>query len=241
MATLPYLAKCLSPDEDDDIEYVEEESQKVGATENDYIGWETIYTKLKAYPYEFEINSDLQIASVNGQKVASKTSEKIKELEEENLRLEQEIDKLSLKISNLEQEKSELSVKNSQLEGKNTELNSTVNSLQEQLNNANIQNRNIIVDSFDVREHEADGYDTTVINITNSSTETRKYICHVRGWKQRAPKSSVSGSFTVTNGTKIDNNTFSVGPGQTATVSATVYVNASGDWKTRSVFIGHIE
>lgn len=30
----------------------------------------SIYTKLKDYPYEFEINSNLQLASINGVKVS---------------------------------------------------------------------------------------------------------------------------------------------------------------------------
>lgn len=52
---------------DNEIEYVELQSQKVASLEKIEIGEaESIFTKLKDYPYEFEINSSLQLASIDG-------------------------------------------------------------------------------------------------------------------------------------------------------------------------------
>ena len=67
MPTLKEVADALC--EDDDIKYVERVSQGIGknnlekkiTTEDTHF-----YTKLKEYPYEFEINSNLKIASING-------------------------------------------------------------------------------------------------------------------------------------------------------------------------------
>ena len=68
---LQYLADMLC--DDNDIAYVELEKQKTGAiNEKKSIGENTsIFTKLEQYPYEFEINSSLQLASVDGIKVAT--------------------------------------------------------------------------------------------------------------------------------------------------------------------------
>jgi len=69
MPTLQELADVLY--EDNEIEYVALES-KVADKEKIEIGDSTsIYTKLNKYPYEFEINSKLQLASINGIKIAN--------------------------------------------------------------------------------------------------------------------------------------------------------------------------
>ena len=58
--------------EDNEIEYVELQSKKVGSLSKIEVGdAESIFTKLKEYPYEFEINSSLQLASIDGIKVAT--------------------------------------------------------------------------------------------------------------------------------------------------------------------------
>ncbi len=55
--------------EDKEIEYVTETKQ-IASTKYE-VGEEptSIYTKLKDYPYEFEINASLQLASINGVKI----------------------------------------------------------------------------------------------------------------------------------------------------------------------------
>lgn len=76
-STLAYLAAYLQNDKDTngDIEYVEMQSKKQASLdESPYISWDKIYTKLSQYPFEFEINSSLQLASVDGIKVETNTS-----------------------------------------------------------------------------------------------------------------------------------------------------------------------
>ena len=68
MPTLQELADVLY--EDNEIEYIALET-KVGAKEKIIVGSKTsIFTKLNKYPYEFEINSSLQLASIDGIKFA---------------------------------------------------------------------------------------------------------------------------------------------------------------------------
>ncbi len=67
MPTLKELSIVLK--EDNEIDYVTEKSQI--ASKKYEVGEEptSIYTKLKDYPYEFEINDNLQLASINGVKI----------------------------------------------------------------------------------------------------------------------------------------------------------------------------
>lgn len=83
MPTLQYLANCLC--EDEEIEYVELESKKM-ANQKDYItvpSNASIYTKLNEYPYEFEIDENLKLASINGVKVATDNNIDYDELKKE--------------------------------------------------------------------------------------------------------------------------------------------------------------
>ena len=70
MPTLQEFADGLC--EDDEIQYVQLQSKKVGSLNKIEIGnASSIFTKLKEYPYEFEINSSLQLASIDGIQVAN--------------------------------------------------------------------------------------------------------------------------------------------------------------------------
>lgn len=70
LPNLQYLADKLC--EDDDMEYVLKTSKKSASLEKINVGGvSSIYTKLKKYPYEFEINSSLQLASIDGIKLSS--------------------------------------------------------------------------------------------------------------------------------------------------------------------------
>lgn len=74
MPTLQEFADGLC--EDNEIEYVELESKKIGSLGKIDVGEnESIYTKLKEYPYEFEIDSSLRLTSINGVKVATATND----------------------------------------------------------------------------------------------------------------------------------------------------------------------
>ena len=65
MPTLQEFADGLC--EDNDIQYVELQSKKTGSLNKIEVGnASSVFTKLKEYPYEFEINSSLQLASIDG-------------------------------------------------------------------------------------------------------------------------------------------------------------------------------
>lgn len=69
MPTLQEFADELC--EDNEIQYVELQSKKVGSLDKINVGnADSLFTKLKDYPYEFEINSSLQLASIDGVQVA---------------------------------------------------------------------------------------------------------------------------------------------------------------------------
>lgn len=69
LPNLQYLADKLC--EDEDMEYVLTASKAYASLNKiDVTNFSSIYTKLKDFPYEFEINSSLQLASVDGVKVA---------------------------------------------------------------------------------------------------------------------------------------------------------------------------
>ena len=78
-AKLQFTADKLC--EDDDIEYVNTEGKKEASIAKITLGQNVtkIYTKLKKYKdYEFGINSNIEIASINGKVVGSGESEEIK-------------------------------------------------------------------------------------------------------------------------------------------------------------------
>ena len=74
MPTLQEIADNFCQDED--FEYVELETKKTASLNKIEVGKnESIFTKLKEYPYEFEIDSQLQLASIDGVKVATGNTE----------------------------------------------------------------------------------------------------------------------------------------------------------------------
>ena len=84
MPTLQEFADGLC--EDNEIQYVELQSKKVGSLSKIDVGdASSVFTKLKEYPYEFEINSSLQLASIDGVKVATNDTVTISKEDYENL------------------------------------------------------------------------------------------------------------------------------------------------------------
>ena len=78
LPTLQYLADKLC--EDDDMEYVTLASKATASLDKiDASNVSSIYTKLKDYSYEFEINSSLQLESIDGIKIATTEKETIQE------------------------------------------------------------------------------------------------------------------------------------------------------------------
>ena len=69
LPNLQYLADKLC--EDREIEYVEKETKKQASLDKvDVTGINSIFTKIKKYPYEFEIDNELKLASIDGIKIA---------------------------------------------------------------------------------------------------------------------------------------------------------------------------
>ena len=97
-ATLQELADGLFADKE--VEYVKLKNQEIATLEPiDVTGENSFLVKLKEYSYEFEINSDLQLASVDGVKLAT-TDTKYDELKAS-------IEELNSKLTNLEKENEE--------------------------------------------------------------------------------------------------------------------------------------
>lgn len=100
MPTLQELADALC--EDEEMEYVVLESKAVASLEKIVVGdKKSIYTKIKKYPYEFEINSSLQLASVDGVKIADSNSTQIEELQSKIKELEEQNKQLNVRIEEL--------------------------------------------------------------------------------------------------------------------------------------------
>lgn len=69
MPTLKELSEVLR--DDDEIQYVTEKSQNASTKYEVGENPSSIFTKLNEYPYEFEINGQLQLASIDGIKVSN--------------------------------------------------------------------------------------------------------------------------------------------------------------------------
>lgn len=108
--------------EDSDFEYVLESSKISSLTKISNENPTSIYTKLKAYPYEFEINSSLQLASIDGIKIANVNKDNeitITKEEYEQLKgYKQEKENLEIELNNLQEEKKTLEQYINQLENK---------------------------------------------------------------------------------------------------------------------------
>ena len=107
MPTLQNLADAFC--EDNEIQYVELASKEIASLEKITVGSSnSIFTKLKEYPYEFEIDSSLRLASINGVKIADTNSDYVtkEELQQTVSQIttayEGKIAELQQKIDNLE-------------------------------------------------------------------------------------------------------------------------------------------
>ena len=97
MPDLQYLADRLY--EDNEIQYIYNESQKNANTKKEKITvtGNSIFIKLTNYPYEFEIDGFLRLASVNGVKVPESNSES-----DSIKQLQQEVSELKVTVENLQ-------------------------------------------------------------------------------------------------------------------------------------------
>ena len=79
MPTLQELANEFCKNEDDEFEYVLTTSKKTSSKLENIIVADSIFTKFKEYPYEFEIDRSLRLASIDGNKVGNKSDNSINE------------------------------------------------------------------------------------------------------------------------------------------------------------------
>lgn len=87
LPTLQYLANRLC--EDEEMQYVALETKKTAKLDEITVGdSKYIYTKLKEYPYEFQIDGKLRLASIDGIKVSDTNEENFVSKEEYNILLE---------------------------------------------------------------------------------------------------------------------------------------------------------
>lgn len=92
-ATLQELADGLCKDEE--MQYVKLKNQEIASLEPiDVTGESSIFVKLKEYPYEFEIDGDLHLASVDGVKVENSNTEEVEALKREIASLKAENERL---------------------------------------------------------------------------------------------------------------------------------------------------
>lgn len=83
LPSLQYVSDKLC--EDADIEYVKLKGQTTASLEHiDITGHDSIFTKLKEYSYEFEIDSSLQLASINGVEISEIENSKGQEISFQN-------------------------------------------------------------------------------------------------------------------------------------------------------------
>ena len=89
--------------EDQEIKYVELVTQKNASLKKIEVGnAKSIFTKLVDYPYEFEINRNLQLASINGIKVAENSSSwEMDELKSQINALEKKYDDMMNKLKQI--------------------------------------------------------------------------------------------------------------------------------------------
>ena len=120
LPNLQYLADKLC--EDKEMEYVEKETRKQASLDKiDVTGLNSIFTKIKKYPYEFEIDSELKLASIDGVKIADNNTS--------NENISDKLEKIELAIKRLEENNNKLNNEILGLKQKNTELETSINNI----------------------------------------------------------------------------------------------------------------
>lgn len=157
MPDLQYLADRLY--EDKEIQYVKRKEKEIATLEPVKIVSEddSILTKLNAYPYEFEIDSKLRLASIDGVKIADNETSYI-ELKEEINKLKENIQSQTEEIGKLKQT----------IQNQETEMHT--------LKNETILNKRVKLLNAPVEIPIVSGNDTNKDIQLNTSIEGYKYI-----------------------------------------------------------------
>lgn len=157
MPNLQYLADRLC--EDEEIQYVKRKEKEVAALEPVKIVSEndTILTKLNEYPYEFEIDSKLKLASIDGIKIADNETS-YTELKDEISKLKETTQSQTEEINQLKE----------MVQSQSTEINI--------LKNETILNKRVKLLNASVDIPMVAGKDTNQDIKLNGSIEEYKYI-----------------------------------------------------------------
>lgn len=100
LPNLQELADSLC--EDEELEYVELQSKATASLNKITVGEsKSIFTKIKKYPYEFEINNQLQLASIDGVKIADTTNNTVTIDKEEYEQMKKDIQELKIALNNM--------------------------------------------------------------------------------------------------------------------------------------------
>ena len=180
LPNLQYLADKLC--EDKEMEYVEKETKKQASLDKiDAAGLKSIFTKIKKYPYEFEIDSELKLASIDGVKIADNSSTNTDILSRLN-NIESEIEGLKTENNNLKTTNIDLKSKYEKLEkeiivNKRIELTNTETRVELQLSDiqgdlANIQ----LTDSIENYKYLEIQYDWFIKSTNGYTDEATKFV-----------------------------------------------------------------
>lgn len=124
MPTLQEVADIFC--EDNEIEYVTIESKVASLEKITVNNSGSIYTKLKDYSYEFEINSSLQLASIDGIKIGEKNDNEGTISKEEYEQLKSSIDTITSKVNDLETINNNQQEKINELEERSNDIPSNI-------------------------------------------------------------------------------------------------------------------
>lgn len=124
MPTLKELSLALK--EDEEIQYITE-SSKVASVEYSVSSENPskIYIKLKQYPYEFEINENLKLAKIDGEKVDNKDDDS-----NNNDEIQSKLAELDIAIKAIQTENEKLKTENTSIKSENTDIKNRIQTLE---------------------------------------------------------------------------------------------------------------
>lgn len=165
LPTLQYLANRLC--EDEEMQYVELETQKTAKLNEITVGEANyIYTKLKEYPYEFQIDSKLRLASIDGIKVADSNSKNFEELENEVKNMKENYETIKNDFQNLKEDYENLKNENKILKPGSPSSGSLLMTSNYNKNKVESVHLNSFTNTFTNSFYECFDYNTTTGELT---------------------------------------------------------------------------
>lgn len=153
--TLQYIADCFALN--NEVEYVARASQKTAA---DKIvlepADEKIYVKLLEYPYEFEVNKNLKIASIDGDIIKDgsdfTSSEEYKQMLATINKLKEENENLQQEKEQIQQENEQVKQDNAKMQQEKEKLQSDYSNLQEEYETLKRNSKKVAVSAWSWKE-----------------------------------------------------------------------------------------